>query len=165
MQGTGNPLTALDLSPNGRTLAAGDSRGNVLFLDAVTGRRAGRPYKAPFAISAVRFSPDGTLLAVAGPDFVDILDARTHRVQETSVRRAPDRLALVNFPLVLGTIAFSPDSRVLAADVIRNEPRRRSSTNIVRWDVRTGRRLGRPRQVARTPEPALVGFTAAARDS
>ena len=29
---------------------------------------------------------------------------------------------------------------------------------IVRWNLRTGQRLGPPRQVARTPEPALVGF-------
>jgi WD40 repeat protein/uncharacterized membrane protein YkvA (DUF1232 family) len=162
MRGEGSPLDALDLSPDGRTLAVGDNRGNVLFFDAATGRRAGRPYKALRAISAVRFSPDGTRLAVATVDFVDILDARTHRAYRSGlVAEPPSTSGLVNFPLVLGTIAFSPDSRVLAADVIRTEPRR--SADVVRWDARTGRRLGRPRQVARTPEPALVGFTASGR--
>src|SRR5947209_15070241 len=38
MRGVGNPLRALDLSPDGRTLAVGDDRGNVLFFDPVTGR-------------------------------------------------------------------------------------------------------------------------------
>ena len=157
--GAGHPLTALDLSPDGRTLAVGDDHGNVLFLDAATGRRAGGPYEALFDVSAVRFSPDGTRLAVAGVDSVDIIDARTHRAYRSGLVAEPPRPSgLVNFPVVLGTIAFSPDSRVLAADVIRNVPPR--SADIVRWNARTGRRLGRPRQVAPTPEPALVGFTA-----
>jgi WD40 repeat protein len=159
MPGVGNPLDALDLSPDGRTLAAGDNRGNVLFLDGATGRWAGRPYKALGAISAVRFSPDATLLAVATDEFVDILDARTHRAYRSGLVVAPPTAQIaVNIPWVLGTIAFSPDSRVLAADVIHNEPGRRSA-DIVRWDLRTERRPGR-QQVARTPEPALVGYTA-----
>jgi WD40 repeat protein/DNA-binding SARP family transcriptional activator len=154
MRGAGNPLDGLDLSPDGRTLAAGDTRGNVLFLDAVTGRRAGRPYKALSPISAVRFSPDGTRLALAGDEFVDILDARTHQLSRRLFAGSPDTVGA----LVLGTIAFSPDSRVLAADVIRYEPRR--SADIVRWDARTGRQLGPSRQVARAAEAALVGFIA-----
>jgi WD40 repeat protein/DNA-binding SARP family transcriptional activator len=159
MPGEGNPLDALDLSPDGRTLVAGDTRGNALFFDAATGRRAGRPYKTPVgAISAVRFSPDGTRVAVAGLDFVDILDARTHGAYRSGLVAAPPGSSpRVNFPVVLGTIAFSPDSRVLAADVIRHEPPRTAA--IVRWNALTGRRLGRPRPVARTPEPTLVGFT------
>jgi DNA-binding SARP family transcriptional activator/WD40 repeat protein len=157
--GDGSPLDSLDLSPDGRTLAVGDNRGDVLFFDAATGQPAGRPHKALSAVSALRFSPDGTRVAVAGVDSVDILDARTHRaVRSGLVAEPPSASGLVNFPVVLGTIAFTPDSRVLAAGVIRNEPRRRSA-DIVRWDARSGRRLGRPRQVAPTPEPALVGFT------
>jgi WD40 repeat protein/DNA-binding SARP family transcriptional activator len=156
MHGTGNPLTALDLSPDGRTLAAADGRGNVLFFDAATGRRAGRPYTALGAISAVRFSPDGTRVAVATDEFVDILDARTHRPYGVLVVAPPTASSSVNIPWVLGTIAFSPDSRVLAADAIHNVSPR--SAYIVRWNVRTGRPLGRPRQVAQAPEPALVGF-------
>jgi len=156
MRGVGNPLTALDLSPDGRTLAVGDNHGNLLFFDAVTGRRAGRPYTVPTGpITAVRFSPDGTRMAVAGDIFVDILNGRTHQVQSELLAGPPSRNSP---PAVLGTIAFSPDSQVLAADVIHYEPRR--GAGIVRWDVRTGHRLGRVRQVARVPEPTLVGFTA-----
>jgi WD40 repeat protein/DNA-binding SARP family transcriptional activator len=158
MRGDGNPLTALDLSPDGRTLAAGDNQGNVLFFDAVSGRQDGRPYATPSGgISAIRLSPDGTRLAVDGDAFVDILDARTHKETARLFAGPPSTSSLVNVPLVLGTIAFSPDSRVLAASAIGNGTRR--SANIVRWDARTGRRLGPPLQVGRAAESVLVGFS------
>ena len=154
-------MTGLDLSPDGRTLAVGDDSGKVLFFDPVTGRRGGGPYELPYAtaISAVRFSPDGTRLAVAWGGSVDILDGRTHQRETRLVVGPPSGSAVtVNVPFALETIAFSPDSRVLAADATHNG--RRRSTDIVRWDARSGRRLGPPRQVAGTPEPELVGFTA-----
>jgi DNA-binding SARP family transcriptional activator len=155
---TEGPLTALDLSPDGRTLAAGDNQGNVLFFDGLTRRQLGGAYAAPSAISAVRFSPDGTRLAVAGKWFVDLFDARTHRYL-TRLFAAPPSTSLVNFSLLLGTLAFSPDSRMLAADAISNGRRRRAY--VVRWDVRTGRQLGRPVQVGGQPESVLAGFGAA----
>ena len=160
MGGDGSPLTALDLSPNGRTLAAGDTRGNVLFFDASTARRLGRPYTAlrP-AVSAVKFSPDGTLLAVVDGDHLEILDARTHQQRSSLSVAPPSSSAVVNIPWVLGTVAFSPDSRVLAADVIHNQPQQ-STADIVRWDTRSGQRLGLPQQVDPTPQPELVGFAA-----
>jgi WD40 repeat protein/DNA-binding SARP family transcriptional activator len=158
--GVGNPLSALDLSPDGRTLSAGDSGGNVLFFDALGGRRVGRPYTVLAAlggISAVRFSPDGRQLAVAvGGGFVDILDADTHRY----LRRlfpAPPSSGEINNPWVLGSIAFSPDSREVWADVIRNQ-KQGSSGYIMRWDARTGRGLGAPRRVDPTPQATLAGF-------
>jgi WD40 repeat protein/DNA-binding SARP family transcriptional activator len=157
--GSGNPLAALDLSPDGRTLAAGDTAGNVLFFDAATGRPAGPPYRALRAISAARFSPDGTLVALVEGDSVEVLDARTHQSRGTLLPAAPNGRELVNNPWVLGAIAFSPDSRVLAADVIHNLPQR-SSADIVRWDVRTGRRLAPAQQIAPTPQATLAGFIA-----
>jgi WD40 repeat protein len=158
MRGDGNPLTALDLSPDGRTLAVGSNQGDVLFFDAVSGRPDGRPYATPSgAVAAVRFSPDGTRLAVEGDEFVDILDARTHQHRARLVAGPPSGSSLVNIPLVLGTLAFSADSRVLAASAIANGTRR--SANIVRWDARTGRRLGPPLHVGRAAEAVLVGFS------
>ncbi len=169
MDGAGNPFTALDLSPAGRTLAAGDTAGNVLFFDAVTGRRVGPSYTALGAISAVRFSPDGRQLAVAvGEGFVDLLDAATHRY----TRRlfvAPPSAALNTFnnSWVIGTIVFSPDSRGLWADVIHNTaailtPKRhqvQSTTGyIVRWAARSGQRLGPPRHVEGVSQATLAGF-------
>ena len=151
LPGAGNALGALELTSDGRTLVTGDSRGNVLFLDAATGRPTGRRYTALSGITALRFSPDGRFLAVAGEGFVDLLDARTHEY----LRRlfaGPQTASL------LGTLVFSPDSRVLAADVIRTEPR--LAAVVVRWNTRTGNRLGPPHQVDREPEAALVGYMA-----
>jgi WD40 repeat protein len=160
IRGDGNPLTGLDLSPDGGTLAAGDGRGNVLFFDAATGRRLAAPYSALRAISAVRFSPDGKLVALVEGDSVDLLDARTHQSKTRLIAGPPAFTAdSSNNPWVLGAIAFSPDSRVLAADVIHNQPHRRS-LDIVRWDVRTGRRLEPPRQIAPMPAGTLVGLIA-----
>jgi WD40 repeat protein len=157
--GAGSPLTAVDLSPDGRTLAAGDTRGNVLFFDVATGRRAGAPYRALGALSAVRFSPDGTLVALVEGDSIDVLDARTHQSRRLLLPAPPSTSWLVMTPWVLGAIAFSPDSRVLAAEVIHDQLHR-SSADIVRWDVRTGRRLAPAREVAPTPDATLAGFIA-----
>jgi WD40 repeat protein/DNA-binding SARP family transcriptional activator len=160
IRGDGNPLTALDLSPDGRTLAAGDSRGNVVCFDAASGRRIAAPYRALRAISAVRFSPDGKLVAVVEGDIVELLDARTHQSKTPLLAGPPDTSrAGSDNPWVLGAIAFSPNSRVLAAEVNHNQPHR-TSADIVRWDVRTARRLEPPRQIAPTPEATLVGLIA-----
>ncbi len=156
MSGAGNPLTALDVSPDGRTLAAGDGSGNVLFFDAATGRQVAAPYRALRGISAVRFSPDGKLVALVEGDSVDLLDARTHRSKALLLAGPPETSGSDN-PWVLGAIAFSPSSRVLVADVIHHQPHR-ASADIVRWHVRSGQRLEPPRQIAATPEATLVGF-------
>ena len=112
LPGTGNPLAALEFAPDGRTLVAGDSRGNVLFLDAATGRRAAAPYKALSAISAIRFSPDGTRLAVAG-DALRRHPRRTDaRVPEASVSRAADRV-VAREPRVLARLARARGRRDL----------------------------------------------------
>ena len=160
IDGAGNPLTALDLSPDGRTLAAGDTAGNVLFFDPVTGRRVGPTYTAPYPISAARFSPDGRQLAVAaGEEYVDILDARTRRYTRRLFVAPPDTsLNTTDNPWVVGTIAFSPDSRELWADAIHNQSQG-SSGYVVRWDAHSGQRLGPPRHIDGTAEAALVGFT------
>ena len=157
MAGTGHPLTALDVSPDGRTLAAGDSSGNVLFFDVATGRRIAAPYRALRAISAVRFSPDGKLVALVEADSVDLLDARSRQSKKRLLAGPPSIITDTDNPWVIGAIAFSPNSRVLAADVIHNQTHR-TSADIVRWDVRTGMRLEPPRQIASTPEATLVGL-------
>jgi WD40 repeat protein/DNA-binding SARP family transcriptional activator len=155
----GRPLNALGLSPDGRTLAAADNQGRVLFVDPVTRRPVGRPYTALSPIQAVTYSPDGRVVTLTGNDFIDVLDGRTHAYRtrlfaERGLGRATKQLRpdQVSF---FGAVAFSPDSRVLATDVVAF-PRRED--DIVRWDVATGRRLGAPQRVASTAHPALVGF-------
>jgi DNA-binding SARP family transcriptional activator/WD40 repeat protein/energy-coupling factor transporter ATP-binding protein EcfA2 len=166
MHAAGNPLTAIDVDPDGRTLAVGDSRGTVLFLDAITRRRIGPPVKVGLVITAVRFSPDGTRVAVAGHDvdqfgFVELFDARTHR----NLRRLAtgfESSALVAFVAQVGSIVFSPDSRVLVADILAAGRRSNTRRYAVRWDAATGRRLGVPRPLTSgaTGTPCVMGFGA-----
>jgi len=154
IRGDGNPLGAIDLGSDGRTLAVGDNQGNLLFLDTVTRRRVGRPYKPGGFIAAVRSSPDGTRVAVAGSNhqhgYLHLLDGRTHRI-----------IGRLLAGQTVATVVFSPDSRALLADFAPDRGRVRDY--VQRWDARTGRPLGRRRLIAAGPGPALAGFIAGGR--
>ena len=140
--GTGNSVTAVDVDPEGRTLALGDDRGNLLLVDTRTHRRIGAALKPGVSIAAVRFSPDGAWLAITGytlgdVGFIDLVDPRTHRSRRLGT-------GFGSAPLATGTVAFSPDSTVLAADVLADGPPFGYRRYVVRWDARSGRRLGSP---------------------
>jgi WD40 repeat protein len=155
--GDGSPLDALGLSPDGRTLAAADNQGRVVFLDPVTRRPVGRPYTALSPIIAVTYSPDGRVLALSGGDYIDVLDGRTHAYRRRlfADRGLGHEVAQPGrSPGLFGTVVFSPDSRVLATDIGVYRHR----DDVVRWDPATGRQLGPARPVASTAVPALVGF-------
>jgi DNA-binding SARP family transcriptional activator/WD40 repeat protein len=158
MRGDGDGLNAVDLHPDGRTLAVGDYNGTLVFLDAVTRRRLGPPHQSAriSVIYSLAFSPDGTRLATAGWNsqggFVDMFDGRTRR---HIVRLDPGytlREAVV-------TVSFSPDSRVLAAQT-EDDPM--PGNRVLRWDARTGRRLGNIRPIPGRSS-TLLGFLAPGR--
>ena len=67
MRGSGERMSALALSPDGSTLAAGDPAGNVFLFDTRTRRRVRAPDVHPgeWRIARLAFSPDGRKLAVA----------------------------------------------------------------------------------------------------
>ena len=127
--GARGPLNALGLSPDGRTLATADDQGRVVFLDPVTRRPRGRPYTALTPIFAVTYSPDGRVLALTGDDFIDVLDGRTHVYRRRLFAARAVGLDIGKLgtgpSAFFGTVAFSPDSRVLAADVVVYPPPRR----------------------------------------
>jgi DNA-binding SARP family transcriptional activator/WD40 repeat protein len=165
VRGKGDPLSAIDLDPDGRTLLVGNNHGNVEFLDAIAHREIGRPYHAGGAISAVRFSPDGTRAAVIGYEystgqegFIELLDARTHH-SLANLGTGFDPGVFVDH---VGTVVFSPDSRVLAADFLVSGAPTPNRRYVVRWDARTGRRLGsaRPISSGAAGAPALGAFIA-----
>jgi WD40 repeat protein len=161
MSGDGSALAAIAVAPDGRTIATGGDGGNVVFLDAASGRRIGEPYRDPGAtVQLLAFSPDGRRLAVAGSNadtaiaFLDLVDVRTHeRVRTLFID--PDQTAAQ-----YNGLAFSPDAHVLAASYLAEQvfPRgrllgTRPANAFLRWDLRTGSRLGRSRTIG---SPSLL---------
>ncbi len=109
---TGREVMGLDYSPDGRRLAVADSEDAVRVRDAATGRvlltLAVPDWSMGLALSAVKFSPDGTRLAAAcgtsTSGRVAIWDTTTGRL----VARLDGHTSFVF------NLAFSPDGRRIA---------------------------------------------------
>jgi WD40 repeat protein len=173
LRGDGDPLLSLALSPDGRTLAVAENDGAVRFFDAATRRQVDQRYdvgkrRIPelgySPDSELEYSPDGTRLAVADASFpvggfVDLLDARTHRrVKRLSVGASPGGGG--GGEPSLKDVMFSPDSRVLIAHATSQTADGYGPGELMRWEARTGRLLGR--RIA-GKHLALIGFTAGGR--
>ena len=67
LRGDGEAMSAVALSPDERTLAAGNPAGNVFLFDTQTRRRVAtiRPGNAARRSSQLAYSPDGSRLAIA----------------------------------------------------------------------------------------------------
>ena len=146
---TGQSVLSVALSPDDRTLVAGDDAGRVVFFDTLTrqrldivqsgGSRSADPDDA--GVYGMAYSPTGRRLAIAhGPAAhaeVSLLDPRTRRV----VGRAeiPDERAVVR-------LRYADDGRTLGIVMHRSGTQR---TELVRVDGATGRRLGPPVDLGR----------------
>jgi DNA-binding SARP family transcriptional activator/WD40 repeat protein/energy-coupling factor transporter ATP-binding protein EcfA2 len=149
----GRQLTAIDLRRDGGALAIGDWRGGVHFVDPRTRRPVGRPYESHSDgyVDAVRFSPDGTRVAVVSRSDLDLLDGHTFKLVDAE--RLPDG------SWSTGLIEFSSDSTTLAVPLNFGPIGRGSTTNFVtRWDARTGRRIGGMPEIS-PPGYDVAGFT------
>jgi WD40 repeat protein/DNA-binding SARP family transcriptional activator len=145
LRGDGDRLIGLDLSPDGRTLAFLDHDGTLSFIDtrtrhtrAIIDSIAGLAGVIIEAVLTpdVRFSPDGSLLAVGGGEPV-VLDARTRGVH-ARLRIGRDR--------ILYALRFSPDGRTLFAAIANPGE---GVTTIQRFDARSGQPLGTERHGGR----------------
>ncbi|PZF99756.1 nSTAND1 domain-containing NTPase [Micromonospora deserti] len=118
------------ISPDGRTLAAGTRQGNTVVLWDISDRHAPVRRKAALTgptslVENIRFSPDGSLIAVASRD------GTVHLWQITDVHN-PEKLATLkpdSGPVHM--IAFSPDGRMLVAAT--------DAGSVPRWDLRDPR--------------------------
>jgi len=93
------------VSPDGQTLAVGSGNLAVRLFDPNSGRELGSLPKDRERLYAMAFSQDGKLLATSGENW-------PVRVYDVATRQLVHR---VQFPDYVGTLAFSPDGRVLVA--------------------------------------------------
>jgi WD40 repeat protein len=124
-----SPLNSLAFSPDGRTLAGADFRGNIILWDTASGKvRTTMEQQDQRRATCLAFAPDGrTLVAAVGdrpgrdrePGLIVLYDAATSQ----------RRLTLTGHTNAVMSVAFSPDGRLLASS---------SSDRTVRlWDMTT----------------------------
>jgi WD40 repeat protein/DNA-binding SARP family transcriptional activator len=113
LRGTGDRLLHLAVSPDGRTLAAGDQAGRTLLWDTATRRPLPGPPQLPKLddqpdpLQLLAFSSDGRLLLTAGSFTIHRWDLATHQVAGSF-----DVLRISSAGV--GGMAVSPDGRRLA---------------------------------------------------
>ncbi|WP_461027567.1 nSTAND1 domain-containing NTPase, partial [Streptomyces sparsus] len=148
-----NPVTAVDVSGDGGLIAVGGT-GTAGTTVSLRDTRTGETLPLAGAdlgedtVQSLRFSPDGSLLAVAvfGDPGVRVWDTEGRRLLTSLKGNAPD-----GEEVVLGPIAWHPDGTTLAAQSISGDGNR-----IGGWNPRTGA-FGRWLTAA---EPAAVGRAA-----
>jgi WD40 repeat protein/tRNA A-37 threonylcarbamoyl transferase component Bud32 len=122
------PISASDISPDGRLVATGGDDGvaRIWLLEKDTPEHV---LHGDAQVRAVAFSPDGKLLAISGAGwFIRIWDVATGRL----LRRFEAHKNWVH------SLQFSPDGRLLVSG---------SADHTIRfWDVRTGAQAAEPLQ-------------------
>jgi DNA-binding SARP family transcriptional activator/WD40 repeat protein len=146
---TGEELPALALSPDGKTLAAGDADGTVTLFDTDTHEVVGE-HQAPATAFVIAFDPQGDSLAVAEDSratggTLEILDAATGRVRSSTSLAAGQGFA------PLGIVIYAPDGRSLFVPYTRG-----GSLFLRRYDARRGTPLGKPVRVGVVDQPPGV---------
>jgi WD40 repeat protein/DNA-binding SARP family transcriptional activator len=147
LHGDGDGLTALDVSPGGRTLAYIDTDGTLRRIDTETLAPVGRPVTVPSHVvwgpRDVRFSGDGSRLAIGGYA-ARIYDARTLHV-----------ITQLKTEQLVYSVQFSPDGRSLFA-VIEDSS---DHAFLQRFDARTGVPGGEPRFITGPPNTVTLLVT------
>ena len=149
------------LTPDGRTLAVRGDDGNVVFFDARTLRRIGRPLETGDQVAhygavqgslhGLAFSGDGKTLAVGSSNSdsatVELFDAQTH---------APlGPYAISPDTSVAADVAFAPDGRSFATGELVNGTMHPPPAVVVSWDARTADARARSGQIAGRPAGRL----------
>lgn len=144
LRGDGERMWTLALSPDERTLAAGDPAGRVYLYDVRRRRRRTvlQPGAADAWIVQLAFSPDGRWLAIAhdgpGGSRVAVADVAARRIRRT-LRPPAD-----------GTVSALRYATARTLDVVTGRPGTDAGPALLtRFDPRDGRRRLGPRAVTR----------------
>jgi WD40 repeat protein/class 3 adenylate cyclase/tRNA A-37 threonylcarbamoyl transferase component Bud32 len=146
--GTG-AVVVLALSPDGRTLAAGDDVGSVVLIDTRTRERIGRPLMLNREVWQLGFSPDGRLLAVTSGEIGTGVDAHSVKLFDAASMRLVREIDVGRVPGAADKIVdarFDVTGRTVIATVASDFPD--VPTQMRRYDVRTGRAIGRAVRIA-----------------
>jgi class 3 adenylate cyclase len=120
MEGDTTGLSNVALSPDDRVLAAGTFDGKAFLFDVRARKRIGRPFQVDGEVQD--FSPDGRLLAAAGPGGVKLIDLATRKpVTEIAVEALPGN------PYIAAR--FAEDGRSLIVSVDSNGGRKRAGVS------------------------------------
>ncbi|MBD3675226.1 MAG: hypothetical protein HUJ26_17040 [Planctomycetaceae bacterium] len=117
-------ITALAVSPDGRQVLAGNSEGELFWIDPEKNSVTSSQHEHQGKIRAVRFSPDGQWAVTASDD---------HSLILWNVPRRSKHLILDGHTEPVFSVAFSPDSlRLISGD---------QQGHLVLWDAQVGKQV------------------------
>jgi DNA-binding SARP family transcriptional activator/WD40 repeat protein len=150
LNGDGNSLRSIALSPDGGTLAVGDDDGTVTLFDTET-REPIAEHQAPGVVWSLAFDSGTDLLAIAGNDspdllsgYLEILDAETARMRSSASLHHPAGPDVGFFT----TANYDADGRSLIVTYSGGDLDRTSGVFLRRFDARDAAPQGRAVQVA-----------------
>jgi WD40 repeat protein len=162
-QSAGGDVLCAALSADGKVLATGHGGGAIRFWDGVSGKARAKAIDAKADVIDLAFSPDGTMIAArpAGIETVAVWDVATGK-RLCEIEQAAPAAAPRTARAPAGTVAFSPDGKVLASVDSAHE--------VTLYDAKSGKRLTHPPlktedekeavRVAFAPDGTLaVGYT------
>jgi WD40 repeat protein len=145
-------VNSVAFSPDGRVVAVGMQNTAMFLWDAISGLALPTRFAHSDSITSVAFNPGGTILATGdGSGAARLWDVNSGRLLKTFISPAS--------PAGDTIVAFSPDGKLLAV----------GSTNLVLWNVSTGKPSGASPGItgieditalAFSPAEGLVAFSA-----
>ncbi|OLF12026.1 hypothetical protein BLA60_08325 [Actinophytocola xinjiangensis] len=124
-------VRAADINQDSSLIAIGNGDGEIVLWDVEAGRRREVQLTNTGAVAAVRFSPDGTLLATSSLDSEN-QDSGVY-VWDVATGQQVSRLHDV-YPAI-GAVAWRPDGEAVAAVTIRED----GTAWVPEWNPRTGK--------------------------
>ena len=124
-------ITSTSFSPDGKTLASGDTDGVITLWDVSTRQPTGQLVTQPVhMVYSLAFSPDGKTLASGNEDGTIVLWSIATR------QTMGQPLMESNAPIPISSVAFSTDGKILLSGNVDKD--------IILWDVATRQPVGQP---------------------